>query len=291
MANCLSITSFNSRKSHLAITSLFSSTLSDIFIITEPATHPQPTKFSGYSSISATISFPHDLLYIRSSLLPHVTVISSSDNLIHITLKLLHTAVHIFGIYGPAQQLPQVFTHLPSPLPPHSLLIGDFNARHPSWDPTHPEAAINHNGRFLRNQLDSQFLSIENDIFKPTHYPDQAQYHPTIIDLIISTLSMSNYITSTDTHSPHTPSDHAAITTTISPTLPIFDPPSRLIWAHIILTSPDPEQASVEKDLINSHILKKLVESPPSDIGLFSEQLSQEFSKIQNIHSYCNSKA
>jgi hypothetical protein len=207
MANHLTITSFNSRKSHLAITSLFSSTLSGIFVITEPATHPQPTKFSGYSSISAAISFPHVLLYIRSSLLPHVTVISLADNFIHITLKLLHTAVHIFGIYGPAQQLPQVFTHLPSPLPPHSLLIGDFSARHPSWDPTHPEAAINHNGRFLRNQLDSQFLSIENDIFKPTHYPDQAQYHPTIIDLIISTLSMSNYIISTDTHSPNTPSE------------------------------------------------------------------------------------
>jgi hypothetical protein len=112
MANHLTITSFNSRKSHLAITSLFSSTLSDIFVITEPATHPQPTKLSGYSSISATILFPHVLLYIRLSLLPHVTVIPLSDNLIHITLKLLHTAVHIFGIYGPAQQLPQVFTHL-----------------------------------------------------------------------------------------------------------------------------------------------------------------------------------
>jgi hypothetical protein len=116
--------------------------------------------------------------------------LSLSDSLIHITLKLLHTVVHIFGIYRQAQQLPQVFTHLPSPLPPHSLLIGGFNARHPSWDPTHPEAAINHNGRFLRSQLDSQFLTIENDIFKPTHYPGQAQYHPTIIDLIISTLSM-----------------------------------------------------------------------------------------------------
>jgi hypothetical protein len=229
MANQLTITLFNSRKSHLAITSLFSSTLLDIFVITEPATHPQPTKISGYSSISANILSPHALLYIRSSLLPHVTVISLSDNLIHITLKLLHTTVHIFGIYRPAQQLPQVFTLLPSPLPLHSFLIGDFNARHSSWDPTHPESAIDHNGQFLRNQLDSQFLSIENDIFKPTRYPDQAQYHPTIIDLIISTLSMSNYIISTETHSPNTPSDHTAITTTISATLQIFDPPSRLI--------------------------------------------------------------
>jgi hypothetical protein len=126
MANHLTITSFNLRKSHLAITSLFSSTLSDIFVITEPATHPQPTKFSGYSSILATILFPHVLLYIRSSLLPHVTVISLLDNLIHITLKLLHTAVHTFRTYGQAQQLPQVVTHLPSPLPQYSLLIGDF---------------------------------------------------------------------------------------------------------------------------------------------------------------------
>jgi hypothetical protein len=114
-------------------------------------------------------------------------------------------------------------------LPPHPLLIGDFNARHLSWDPTHSEAAINHNRRFLRNHPDSQFLSIENDTFKPTHYPDQAQYHPTIIDLIISTLSMSNYIISTETHSPNTPSDHTAITTTISAALQIFDPPSCLI--------------------------------------------------------------
>jgi hypothetical protein len=216
MANHLTITSFNSRKLRLAITS-FSSTLLDIFVITEPATHPQPTKISGYSSISASILFSHVLLYIHSSLLPHITVISLSDNLIHITLKLLHTAVHIFGIYGPAQQLPYALTHLPSPLPPHSLLIGGFNARHPSWDPTHPGAAINHNGRFLRNQLDSQFLSIEKDIFKPAHYPNRAQYHPTIIDLIISTLSMSNYIISTETHSPNTPSDHTAITTTNVP--------------------------------------------------------------------------
>jgi hypothetical protein len=121
MPNHLTITSFSSRKSHLAITSLFSSTLSDIFVITELATHPQPTKFSEYSSISATISFPHVILYIRSSLLPFVTVISLSDNLIHITLKFLHTAVHIFGIYEPAQQLPQVFTLLPfySHLYPH----------------------------------------------------------------------------------------------------------------------------------------------------------------------------
>jgi hypothetical protein len=132
MANHLTITSFNLCKSHLAITSLFSSTLSDIFVITKPATHPQPTKFSGYSSISATISFPRILLYICSSLLLHVTVISLSDNLIHITLKPLPTAVHIFGIYRQAQQLSQLFTHLPSPLPPHSFLIGDFNARHPS---------------------------------------------------------------------------------------------------------------------------------------------------------------
>jgi hypothetical protein len=97
---------------------------------------------------------------------------------------------------------------------------------------------------------------------------------------------MSNYILSTDTHFPNTPSDHTAITTTISATLPIFDPPSRLIWAHTIWTSPDPNQASVKKDLINSHILKKLVESPPSDIDLFSEQLSQELSKIQNTHTH-----
>jgi hypothetical protein len=151
MTNQLTITSFNSRKSHLAITSLFSSTLLDIFAITEPTTHSQPTRFSGYSSISANILSPSILLYSRSSLLPHVTVISLPDNLIHITLKFLHAGVHIFGIYGPAQQLPQVFTLLPSPLPPHSLLIDDFNARHPSWDPTHPESAINHIGRFLRN--------------------------------------------------------------------------------------------------------------------------------------------
>jgi hypothetical protein len=237
--------------------------------------HPPPTNkifriliYFSYYFISSC--FP---LYSLIST-PHVTVISLSDNLIHITIKLLHTAVHIFGIYGPAQQPPQVFTHLPSPLPPHSLLIGVFNALRPSWDPTHPEATINHNGRFLRNQLDSQFLSIKNDIFKPTRYPDQAQYHSTIIDLIISTLSMSNYLISTDSHSPNTPSDHTAITTTISATLPIFDPPSRLIWTHTIWTSPDPNQVSVEKDLINSQILKKLVEFPPSDIDLISEQRS-----------------
>jgi hypothetical protein len=169
---------------------------------------------------------------------------------------------------------------------PHSLLIGDFNAQHPSWDPTHPEAAINHNGQFLRNQLDSQFLSIENDIFKPTHYPDQAQYHPTIIDLIISTLSMSNYIIYTKIHSSNIPSDHTAITTTISATLQSFDLPSRLIWAHPIWTSSDPNQASVEQDLINSHILKKLVEPPPPDIDPFSEQLFQELSKIQNAYTH-----
>jgi hypothetical protein len=131
-----------------------------------------------------------------------------------------------------------------------------FNARHPSWDPTHPEAAINHNGRFLRNQLDSQILSIESDTFRPINYPNKAQYDPIIIDLIISTLSMSNYIISTETHSPNT-LNHTAITTTISTTLQIFNPPSRLIWAHTIWTSPDPNQVSVEQDLINSHILKK----------------------------------
>jgi hypothetical protein len=42
----------------------------------------------------------------------------------------------------------------------------------------------------------------------------------------------------------------------------------------------------VEQGLINSHILKKLVESPPSDIDLFSEKLSQELSKIQNAHTH-----
>jgi hypothetical protein len=127
---------------------------------------------------------------------------------------------------------------------------------------------------------------IENDIFKPTHYPDQAQYHPTIIDLIISTLSMSNYIISTETRSPNTPSDHTAITTTISATLQISDPPSRLIWAHTIWIFPDPNQVSVEQDLINPNILKQLVESPPSEIDLFSEQLSQELTKNQNAHTH-----
>jgi hypothetical protein len=97
---------------------------------------------------------------------------------------------------------------------------------------------------------------------------------------------MRNYIISTDTHSPNTPSDHTAIATSISATLPIFDPPSRLIWAYTIWTSPDPDKASVEKDLINSHILKKLVESSPSDIARFSEKLSQELSKIQNTHTH-----
>jgi hypothetical protein len=97
---------------------------------------------------------------------------------------------------------------------------------------------------------------------------------------------MSNYIISTDTHSPNTPSDHTTITTKISATPQVFDPPSRLIWAHTIWTSPDPNQVSVEKDLINSHILKKLVESPPSDVDLFSERLSQELSKIRGTRTH-----
>jgi hypothetical protein len=107
-----------------------------------------------------------------------------------------------------------------------------------------------------------------------------------IIDHIISTLPMSNYIISTETHSPNTPSDQTAITIIISATLQMFEPQSCVIWAHTIWTSPDPNQVSVEQDLINLYILKKPVESPPSDINHFSEQLSEKLSKIQNGHTY-----
>ena len=114
------------------------------------------------------------------------------------------------------------FSAAPSSFTPHhdkpTLIIGDMNARHPTWDNTHDASHINSSGTrlhaFLSQDTDWHLLNIMQPHIQHTHFPRTPHAKPSVIDLALS--NDYNLVSSFDVHTDgELLSDHAPIITTL----------------------------------------------------------------------------
>jgi hypothetical protein len=115
------------------------------------------------------------------------------------------------------------------------LLIGDMNARHPSWDPScgHDINTSNTNGRHLHDTItgDHDWHLLNNDLSvpTPTHHHTSPPFTATIIDLAITNnIGLFNHFHVDDGSTLY--SDHRAIIVTVASRSHPTSLPTRYVW-------------------------------------------------------------
>ena len=105
-----------------------------------------------------------------------------------------------------------------------TIVVGDLNAKDPSWDIQHVDQHKNRAGTYFSNFLaldtsdDWHLLNITHQPSgpKPTHFSSNPDTEPSVIDLALC--NDPNLVTEFETHAAHDMlrSDHAAISITIN---------------------------------------------------------------------------